>query len=137
MARSRTFADGEILTPADVNDHLVNHVPNPGDVYDTGWQTVPLAPDFSGQLRYRRVGIQVEMQYSVTSSTGLVPGATQINSTALPAEVRPPDNRRGGAALSGNYTGATGISASGVVFVIHQSGATREGASGSCVYFLG
>lgn len=104
---------------------------------DSGWQTVPLASGITGQLRYRRVGMQVEVQHSVTSSTGFVPGATQINSTALPAEVRPSGNRRGGLGLSGSNTGATGVSATGVVFVIHQSGATRTVADGSCIYFLG
>ena len=103
---------------------------------DSGWQTAPLAPGFSGQLCYRRVGMQVEVQCNVTSAAGFPQGATQINATPLPAEVRPPGNRRGGAGLSGNTTGATGVSTSGAVFVIHQSGATRAGADGSCVYFL-
>lgn len=137
MALSKTFASGAPLTAADVNAHMVHQVPNTGDVYDTGWQPVGLASGITGQLRYRRVGMQVEVQYSVVSSTGLVQGATQINASPLPAGVCPSGNRRGGAGLSGSTTGATGVSATGAVFVIHQSGATRERADGSCMYFLG
>ena len=103
---------------------------------DSGWQSVPLASVITGQLRYRRVGMQVEVQCNVASSTGFVPGATQINATALPAEVRPSGNRRGGAGLSGSNTGVIGVSANGAVFVLHQSGAARAAADGACIYFL-
>ena len=104
---------------------------------DTGWVGVPLASGITGQLRYRRVGMQVEVQCNVVSSTGFVQGATQINGATLPAEVCPSGNRRGGAGLSGSTPGAIGVSATGVVFVIHQSGATRAAADGACIYFLG
>lgn len=103
---------------------------------DTGWQPVSLASGITGQLRYRRVGMQVEVQCNVTNAAGFPQGATQINATPLPAEVRPSGNRRGGLGLSGSNTGATGVSATGAVFVIHQSGAARTAADGSCIYFL-
>ena len=120
-----------------ITDWIVSLSPAGASVYDSGWQTVPLASGISGQLRYRRVGMQVEVQCNVTSAAGFPQGATQINATPLPAEVCPSGNRRGGAGLSGSTTGATGVSATGAVFVIHQSGATRAAADGACIYFLG
>ena len=54
MALSRTFLDGDLLTSADINEHLVHRVPNPGDVYDTGWVTTGL-------------GITVTSNWSLTS----------------------------------------------------------------------
>lgn len=41
MALSKAFAVGELLTAEDVNDHIVNHVPAPGDPYITDLIKLP------------------------------------------------------------------------------------------------
>ena len=118
-----------------IGDWIGGLSPSGVTAYDTGWINIGLAAGVTGQLRYRRVGHEVEVQASVAGS--FVVGATQISAAALPAAVCPSGNRRGGLGLSGSNTGVLGVTASGVVFVIHSSGATRAAADGSCTYLLG
>lgn len=72
MALSKSFATGQILTAEDVNTHLVNHVPNPGDPYDTGWRNVPLNSGYEYQggspCQVRRIGMLVHIRWGFSTS---------------------------------------------------------------------
>lgn len=139
MARSKTFADGEILTPADVNDHLVNHVPNPGDVYDTGWLTLS-----SGTINVwaRRVGLVVTVSADMSAVTGLATDLIYINGGAeiLPVDMRPPRPVHGSAmADEPNVTfhvAALLVQPNGSMALIKPKSATT-GLSGTATYVVG
>lgn len=66
MPLSKTFPIGQVLSAADTNTHLVNHVPSDGDAFDTGWIGLPLAgtgyESKSGDPAYRRVGMTVHLR---------------------------------------------------------------------------
>lgn len=102
---------------------------------DTSWVHIPKASGVTGILRYRQVGSQVEVQVEVSGSFPV--GATQLNAGTLPTGICPSGNRRGGASMNGSTTGSIGVTATGFVFLIHSSGATRTATDGSCLYFLG
>lgn len=94
MARSKTFADGELLHATDVNSHLVNHVPNPGDVFDTGWTDVPLAAGFTANnaVQVRRIGLVIYWRGRVSRGAGEFPADSPVNIVAaggVPAWARP------------------------------------------------
>lgn len=88
MARSRTFADGDLLTSAVVNEHLVNHVPNPGDVYDTGWSNLatPAAWTQTAAVQYRRLGLVVHLR-------GIVQATINNPAVIVAADTIPPTLR--------------------------------------------
>lgn len=71
MALSKTFAVGELLTAEDVNAHLVNVVPNPGDPYLTDATPITLTPTAGGALYARRIGpMAILMFEGVSTSSG-------------------------------------------------------------------
>src|SRR5690606_35088067 len=87
MALSKAFAVGELLTAEDVNDHIVNHVPAPGDPYVTPLIRLPNPGGWSAHTIYiYREGITAHMTCNAqvgTSSSGAVLGV-------LPEGFRPP-----------------------------------------------
>lgn len=98
MALSKTFAVGELLTAEDVNDHLVNVVPNPGDPYLTDTTPITLASTAGGALYARRIGPLAILMFEgvSTSGTGVI--------AELPPEFQPggtPPNPRGVIATTG------------------------------------
>lgn len=77
MALSKTFPQEHILSAADVNEHLANHVPNEGDAYDTGWMDIPLINGWEYasegvRTQYRRVGMQVFLRGRAVGGSGVV-----------------------------------------------------------------
>lgn len=133
MALSKTFANGSVLTAADVNTHLVNHVPSPGSVYDTGWVSLAsfVAAGFtSTRFHARRVGLAYSLR-------GLMEGSIEngtINiSSAIPAEWRPTENEFSGAYLSGGYPCTLLLRPNGVLAIVNRSG-TQSGCQFSITF---
>lgn len=110
MALSKSFGDGEVLRSSDVNAHLVNHVPAPGDPYDTGWTPITVLAGYVAQenLAVRRVGMQVYLRGAI-STAGSTPFPTAWTRVAtIPAGFRPGNYHRyaGTAAPSATARGA-------------------------------
>lgn len=88
MTLSKSFATGQILTAEDVNTHLVNHVPNPGDPYDTDWVPVPADIGEISPVEVRRSGMNVYLRGIPDGAAITSSGYTRFGT--LPAEFRPP-----------------------------------------------
>lgn len=107
MALSRTFLDGDLLTSADINDHLVNRVPNPGDAYDTGWVDVTLATGFTATapVQVCRIGQVIYWRGRILRSAGNFPlGTVQtvVSDGGVPAFARVPTSWSNSASVISN-----------------------------------
>lgn len=134
MALSKSFADGQILTPADVNQHLVNHVPKAGDTYDTGWgEGVPTVG--TGAIRCRRVGTLASVYFDVT---GLNTTAnTWVDLGVIPSAARPSRTTWGAAytATGGGHPLLTIVGVNGVLSVRHTTSISH--ATGTINFLVG
>lgn len=133
MALSKSFATGQILTAEDVNTHLVNHVPNPGDPYITDWIKCTLNSDFSGTCEVRRIGMLVELKANVTGD--FPEGHTLFGQ--LGADWAPSDVIARIAAYSGGHPSTAYVNLSGSIGVTNRSGATRPGTQFRGTWTLG
>lgn len=95
MALPKTFVAGQPLSAADVNDHLVNRVPNAGDAFDTSWLEIGGA---SGEtVRCRRVGMVVTVHVTDASAPSGNLANVNAGNPILPVGMRPYVFAEGGA----------------------------------------
>lgn len=135
MARSKTFADGEILTPADVNDHLVNHVPTPGTPFSNG-VTVSGTPAGVAAFASRQ-GMVVEIRW--TCSTPVAAGAALLVAPggSVPQEFRPQDAARPAFVFgAGTYPMAGQVGTDGSITVRNTHSASLASHTGSATFLL-
>lgn len=133
MPMSREFAIGELLTAEDVNAHLVNYVPTPGDPWQETIE-IPLPEGFTGQLFVTRTGVEVEIvtdnNITAPGAGGWVDGQTDVLPPgSIPERFCPGRNRHGALYLSSHYTGTAIVRANGSLSVFQRSGATRGPAA--------
>lgn len=126
MALSKTFAVGELLTAQEVNEHLVNHVPTPGDPYDTGWVDCIMrtAAGFDGSLAVRAVGMVVEIKGNVTA--GNMPTQNTVVADLPPGNFAPADGlARPAVYWTAAATDIGYVASSGLVGVTNTTAITR------------
>lgn len=137
MALSKTFADGEILTPADVNGHLANHVPNTGDPFLYGPVDLVTAADV--RIAIRRAGMAVTVW--ATGTISIPPGArtTVGPSNVIPGWLRPAEDAYGVAELRWltNGVGSTTVDKFGSVIIWNPTSATAGQWGASVTYVVG
>lgn len=107
-------------------------------VKDSGWQPIASTTVTSGVIRYRQLGKTAWIHIDGTLATALASGATvTVNTTALPAAIRPVGGNMRGSGYFGGFAGHISIDTSGVIQGTHQSGAPRGSISGIVPYPIG
>ena len=101
---------------------------------DTDWVYLTPEPAFAGSVvKARMVDGLVEVR--INANGDFPAGATTIASD-LPASMRPSDVVRGVCTFTGGHIGSTYTGSGGTVGVVHQSGGTRQNASGNIPGFM-
>lgn len=135
MARSKTFADGEILTPADVNDHLVNHVPTPGVSFSQG-ETLAGTPAGVAAFASRQ-GMVVEVRWTCSAAVAAGAVLAVAPAGAIPPALRPQGTPRPAFVFgAGTYPMTGQVGPDGSITVRNTHSASLASHSGSATFLL-
>lgn len=107
---------------------------------DTGWVSVPASAPASATIRYRKVGMLVQVTARGATTSGNFPAKSAVQiagAGSLPAAVRPAFNMRGSGSGSGSSNVILSAQADGSVYVINQDTVTATSMEGYAVYFTG
>lgn len=100
MAKAKTFASGAVLTAADVNAYLNPDVPAGVTTQSLDWTALTLASGFTGTAAYARIGRQVFLRFSCTTSIAANGAALPL--LTVPTAAKPP------------YTASVAVAATGI-----------------------